>query len=386
MRNFILENFGPIEKADINFGDLTILVGPQGSGKSLSLEVLKLVVDRDHIINMLDRYNYIIGHDRNKILNNYFGEGMASVWTDKTKVEYDNTPFNLSLVARKAKEDTDETLFYVPAQRIMSISDGRPKNFMEFDISSPYVLRMFSETLRLFMQNGLGTSNMLFPIKTRLKSVMKASFNHSIFHNAEVVMDERGGQKKMILHIDDTNVPFMSWGAGQKEFMPLLLSIYCLSGPPSKVVKKEKFKYVVIEEPEMGLHPKAIVSVILQLLELMQSGYKLIVTTHSSVFLDFAWAFNFLKTRSNQFPQALCDLFDVKEGSSMAKILGEISTKDIKTYFYHLNDRNGKVTTQDISSLDVSSDNEFTSEWGGLSSFSTKASEIVSKYVCDDEE
>lgn len=381
MHNFVLENFGPIKKADLDFGDLTILVGPQGSGKSLSLEVLKLVIDRDHIINMLDRYNYILGHDKNRILNNFFGEGMASIWTDETKVVYDNRSFTSSAIPKKAKEDVDETMFYIPAQRIMSISDGRPKNFMEFDISSPYVLRMFSETLRLFMQNGLGTSNMLFPIQTRLKRVMKKSFDHSIFHNAKVMMEERSGQKKMVLKINDTSVPFMSWSAGQKEFMPLLMAIYCLSGPPSKVVKKEKFKYVVIEEPEMGLHPKAIVSIILQLLELMESGYKLIVTTHSSVFLDFAWAFNFLKKNAASFSKALRELFEVNEGTSVANMLEKVTKKEIKTYFYNLNDVDGKVSTQDISSLDVSSDNELTSEWGGLSSFSSKASEIVSKYA-----
>ena len=62
-----------------------------------------------------------------------------------------------------------ETLFYIPAQRILSVSDGRPKPFMEFDSSAPYVLRQFSETLRQLLQNGMGKSESIFPISNRLK-------------------------------------------------------------------------------------------------------------------------------------------------------------------------------------------------------------------------
>jgi predicted ATPase len=38
-------NFGPIKSADVEFGDLTVLVGPQATGKSIFLQLLKLLVD-----------------------------------------------------------------------------------------------------------------------------------------------------------------------------------------------------------------------------------------------------------------------------------------------------------------------------------------------------
>ena len=31
MKKFVVQNFGPIEDATVDFGDLTILVGPQAS-------------------------------------------------------------------------------------------------------------------------------------------------------------------------------------------------------------------------------------------------------------------------------------------------------------------------------------------------------------------
>ena len=383
MKKFCIQQFGPIENCSVDFGDLTILVGPQASGKSLFLETLKLIVDRDSIINTLDKYNYIIEHDTEKILNTYFGEGMATIWNEKSELSYDGNTYMKTWLPPKAK-GSDDTLFYVPAQRILSISDGRPKNFMEFDNTSPYILRSFSETLRLFMQYGIDNSDVLFPIQTRLKGFQKRLFDTSIFHNAKIVMEERAGQKKMLLNIGNVKIPFMAWSAGQKEFMPLLLAFYCLSGPPSKIVKKEKYKYVVIEEPEMGLHPAAIISVILQLVELMQKyGYQVIVSTHSPVFLEFAWAFNLIKENKGKRNKALLEIFSIPQNSIIQEGLFE---KKVKTYYFKRNSKTGKVVSQDISSLDVTDTNQEIADWGGLSEFSSKVSEIVSKYMIDDEE
>ncbi len=380
MEHLQIQNFGPIKNVDVEFGDLTLLVGAQASGKSLSLELLKLLLDRDHIISVLDRYNYIWGHDTKKILDMYFGEGMNAVWRDDSRVMLDGISYSKTWIPKKPNGN-DESMFYIPAQRILSIADGRPKNFMEFDNSSPYVLRMFSETLRLFMQNGMGASNVIFPLKNRLKGGLKGSFNKTIFHDGKVIMEETSGQKKMKLSVGNMNIPFMAWSAGQKEFMPLLLAFYCLSGPPSKVVKREKYKYVVLEEPEMGLHPKAILSVLLQVIELMQSGYKVIVSTHSTILLEFAWAFNSLKSIGDDTGnKPLCEIFNINETSSVANMLeGLLENKMIKTYFFkHVN---SKVVSQDISALDPGSLDTEMAEWGGLSEFSSHVSDVISKYM-----
>lgn len=212
--------------------------------------------------------------------------------TNVTNVKLDGEDITRLLGAPMDKPSTghSESVFYIPAQRILSIADGRPKNFMEFDLSTPYILRYFSETLRVFIQGGLGNPDVIFPMKNRLKNGVRESINNSIFHNGQIIIDQSGGQRKMKMLVDGVKLPFMAWSAGQKEFMPLLLAFYCLSGPPSAVVNKDGYKWVIIEEPEMGLHPRAIESIIIEIIELMQMGYKVIISTHSSVFLDFAWA------------------------------------------------------------------------------------------------
>lgn len=377
-----IKNFGPIKSVNVDFGDLTILIGPQASGKSLFLELFKLVQDKTYVTELLRRYNYILSKtDVNPFLDYYFGEGLHSLFREDTEVYRTDKKFSPKDLLRKPRANQlyRETVFYVPAQRILGISDGRPKNFMEFDSSAPFVLKNFSETLRVFIQSGLGNPDVIFPMRSRLKGAVRNSIDKSVFHGAKVVIDQSSGQRKMKLHVGEVNLPFMTWSAGQKEFMPLLLAMYCLSGPPTSVINKEDYKWVIIEEPEMGLHPRAIETVILQIIELMQSGYKVIVSTHSPTLLEFAWVFESLKNVSSaQLHDALCELFDIEKGSTTAKVFDGLQGKISKTYFF-CSGKDG-VESTDISTLDVGDENQMVAEWGGLSAFSGKASEVVSKF------
>lgn len=382
METLNVSNFGPVKSANVSLGDLTILVGPQASGKSLFLELFKLIKDRKYIVSDLRDYNYILTKaNPDLVLDNYFGMGLHSLFHSDTEVECSGVKFNISNLTKMQSSSarTVESVFYVPAQRILSISDGRPKNFMEFDNTAPYVLRRFSETLRVFIQSGLGNPDTIFPMKNRLKGDVKRSISKSIFHTARVIIDQSTGQRKMVLDIDGMKLPFMTWSAGQKEFMPLLLALYCLTGPPTSVIDKVNYKWVIIEEPEMGLHPRAIKAIILEIMELIQAGYKVIISTHSSMFLEFAWTCASLDNLSRKdFGKALCELFDIGNDSTSANIFDNIHDKAIKTYFFAAKD-NG-VTVEDISSLDIDFSPEFENQWGGLSDFSNRVSDIVSKY------
>ena len=382
MEEITIKKLGPIKDIRISLGDLTILTGVQASGKSLFLQMLKLLIDKNHIAKTLNQYNYVLTKNPQNILNVYLGEGMADIWTDETIVIADGKPYKKDFLLSAFAKAKEEKLFYIPAQRILSIADGRPKNFMEFDLATPYVLRFFSETLRLFFQNGMGEEHTLFPVSYRLKSTLRKSFNKNIFHDGEIVIDERSGQKKMRMKIGNMSLPFMTWSAGQKEFMPLLMAFYCLSGPKQRIVNREQYEYIVIEEPEMGLHPQAIQAVILQIIEFLQMGYKVIVSTHSPVLLEFVWAYNLLKeipktVRKN----ALYELFNISKQQTTRTFFDTIFDKSIKTYYFSRKDSG--VTSVDISNLDVYSENVDISEWGGLSQFSTKTSEVISKYIAE---
>lgn len=377
-----INHFGPIKEAHLRFGDLTVLIGAQASGKSLCLQLMKLLLDKRYVAATMDKYNYVIAKNPDNILNFYFGDGLAKMWTEETVITDGVNIYKKSGLLGKGNPNAQEQLFYIPAQRIISISDGRPKNFMEYDSSTPFVLRQFSETLRMFFQYGLNGNKVVFPIGYRLKSGVKTSLQKNIFHDGRVTVDDRSGQKKMQLSVGDMNIPFMAWSAGQKEFMPLLMAFYCLSGPPQNVIDRSQYRYVVLEEPEMGLHPRAIQSVLLQTMELVQNGYKVILSTHSQVLLEFVWAFNTIKDSAASVAQKeklLQKMFGVERYESIGNMLDGIFGKEINTYYF--TDKGDGVVSVDISSLDVSSDDTDISEWGGLSQFSGRTSDIVSQII-----
>ena len=382
MEQFSIKNLGPISEASVEFGDLTFLVGPQATGKSLFLETLKLVIDGGHIARTLDTYSYATGRVEN-ILNAYYGDGMSKLWREDTSATYEGRTYSGTswLLEKDHEPSPKESLLYIPAQRILSISDGRPKNFMEFDAATPYVLRHFSEALRLFFGQITLMGDGVIGFKSDVggahhQTILYSRAEQEIFNHADITIEEDRGQKKLFQRIDGMRVPFMSWSTGQKEFIPLLFVFY-------RLVDGEPYKYVIIKEPEMGLHPRAINTIILQLLIFMQAGYRIIVSTHSPMFLEFAWAFNFLKSlKTAHFNEALAEILSMNKWEK--GMTDKVSTKTIKTYFFQRNS-DGKVSTKDISSLDVDDDDTIVSEWGGLSSFASKASEVVSKYAPDDE-
>ena len=107
INNFKIYNLGPLGTVDIDLGDLTILVGPQASGKSIALETLKLAVDHNSVIGNLNRYNYTLGHNIDNLLNVYYGDGMASIWTDETSVMLDGHGLTKEQISSRNNDDSE---------------------------------------------------------------------------------------------------------------------------------------------------------------------------------------------------------------------------------------------------------------------------------------
>ena len=95
MKNIKVTNLGQIKKADINFGDLTLFVGPQATGKSILLQSIKLIIDYPKILADLDHNGYDIFSSISNIFEIYFGEGMRNIKTTSTQIFIDNQLIDL---------------------------------------------------------------------------------------------------------------------------------------------------------------------------------------------------------------------------------------------------------------------------------------------------
>ncbi len=375
MRRLTLKNIGPIKSADLTFGDLTVLVGPQATGKSIALQFLKLLVDRGQVLQQLGRYGIDWEGDAGAFLDAYFGEGMRAIWSKSSRVEEDGDPVEIGNLIRKTKPKDDEHAFLIPAQRVLALRNGWPRPFTDYAAGDPFAVRDFSEKLRILVEQEFIGKAMLFPQERRLKSETREMLALHVFGGFGLRVDKLASQKRLVLSEPGSAkpLPYMVWSAGQREFVPLLLGLYWLM-PPTNAPRRGKIDWVMLEEIEMGLHPRAINVVLLMVLELVTRGYKVCLSTHSPQVLEALWAIARLR-EAGADPKLLLAVFKAETSPSMQKLAKQVFEKSLKVHYF---DRDQGRTT-DISSLDAASESGATADWGGLAEFSTTANEAVAR-------
>jgi hypothetical protein len=374
----LLENIGQIRKAEVTFGDLTVLVGPQATGKSIFLQFLKLLVDPGHVLAELKRYGLDWGRKVEAFFDIYFGEGMQIVWRPKeSRVVFNENDFDLHDLVSRQRRDKEESLFYIPAQRVLALRDGWPRPFTDYNPGDPFAVREFSEKLRLLMEQEFRLVSQLFPQFKRLKREFRDALQRTVFAGFGLTIDKYRSQKRLVLGGQNTTLPYMVWSAGQREFVPLLLGFYWLL-PPARGKRRASLEWVVIEELEMGLHPLAIEVTLLLVLDLLARGYKVCLSTHSAHVLEFVWALRVFQEYHAQ-PEALLELFNTRKSPQMLKLSKNVLEKIAKVYYFE--PETGQ--TRDISNLDPGSSAAFEAGWGGLSEFSGRVADVVARVVAN---
>lgn len=375
MKNLKLTSLGQIPEADITFGDLTVFVGEQASGKSILLQLVKLILDRDDITRTLKKHGFDWHGKTEHFLSLYFGEGMEKIWsTTATKITVDNEMFELDEVLAKKHKKKAESLFLIPAHRAMTLKDGWPRAFTDYAIGDPYVVKQFSEHLRLLleMSSGFG-EDIIFPQTGRMNKTIRDTIGENIFGGAQVKLDRSGLRKRIVLDVAGSYLPFMTWSTGQREFVPLLMGLY-QSMPSGGTRKKNNLNWVVIEEPEMGLHPQSISVLFIILFELLRRGYKVIVSTHSSQLPELIWAIQLL-VKWNVGPTYLLKLLDLNVTPFSTKLTKTVfEERTFRTYYFSPHNE-----VKNISTLDAEDPDEAVSDWGGLTLFSTKVADVISE-------
>lgn len=372
-----IANFAHIRDARLTLGDLTVLVGPQGAGKSLALQWLKVGMDGRQVLDALRA----AGHSTDKpevVVDLIFGTGMAPAWRDDSNVSLDGraiSPKSLSRVGNGS-----ERLFFVPAHRSMLISDGWAAPFQKLGSDTPAVARLFSQNLfDRFSGKDAGT---LFPVEKRLKKEIREQIDAAVFHGGKVGIEEdaQHARRLRLVH-EGMHLPFMTWTAGQREFTPLLLALYHLL-PSTKLRKRKETEWVVLEEPEMGLHPQAITAVMLLVLDLLWRGYRVVLSTHSPHVLTMVWMMQQLKTHKARW-QLVCEAFNV--GASLQRVAEAALAKDYRAHLFDFDETGKTVFSKEISTLDPSAEDEREAGWGGLTAYSSRFGDAVRKAVNEGE-
>lgn len=367
-----ISQFAHIENVDLELGDLTVLVGPQGSGKSLALQLFKLAHDKYEIVSAL-RDAAEVFDDPSRFLDLYLGRGMSNGLRADTTIAVNGKTVNINRIARSRKSAGAGRVFYIPAQRALLLVDGYPIPFKRLTSDTPTVARLFSETLLKLI--SARRDNHLFPGGRGLKIDYKFAVDHAVYHGGIFGISEASGRYEVTLSFNDgTNLPFMAWTAGQREFTPLLLGLSQLF-PVHPATKVAGIDWVVIEEPEMGLHPQALTAVLLLVMELLWRGYRVIISTHATLVLDVIFTLRTLSERTKRAPEGLFEAFGVRQYAAMQHVLDAALRCSYRTFLLDFEGK--KVFSKDISALDPSSDDLMEAEWGGLTGFSSKFNRVL---------
>ena len=335
-------------------------------------------MDPNHILGVFEQQNVVFNRDPAAVLNGFYGRGMADMLKDSPNVTWKRQCYELQALTKfkKPKSSQIERLFYIPAQRIVSLPSGVSQTFGSFNFGDPYVLRYFAHQVHNLLQNEFRSTARLFPAKGRLNEVLEKPILENLFGGAQLAVEPKDFTKTLMLEIDGLSegLLFLAWSAGQREFVPLLLGLYWLC-PAGKVSKRDHIEWVVIEEPEMGLHPRAVSTFLLLVLELLKRGYKVVISTDSTVVLDLIWAVREIQ-ECDGTEADVRGLFELNSNPTTKQIAESALVKDYRVYFFE----QGKAA-QEISSLDPGSENEAIANWGDLNGFAGRSAEAVAKAV-----
>jgi hypothetical protein len=138
---------------------------------------------------------------------------------------------------------------------------------------------------------------------------------------------------------------------------------------------------VIIEEPEMGLHPQAITVFLLLALDLLWRGYRVVLSTHSPHVLTAIWMLRRAQKHRARW-QLICQAFNVRTSPQLQTVAESALTKRYGVHVLEF-DKAGKVHSRDISTLDPEAEDEGKSGWGGLTGFSSRFGDAVRTAVAE---
>ena len=262
MEKLSIRNFGPIEKADIDLKRITVLIGPQGSGKSTIAKIIGAYGDYTKLLKkdwLADVFIEKLKEDYG--LNSYFGRG-TKISLKNANGEFDID--NSAAVTMVNEEDVPygykiPESIYIPAERVLiPLITENSFLFIREKISMPKYITDF----------GILFQNARKNIKEHTIDFLDG-VTYSYDDNIDKVKLKNG---KVITLSESSN--------GIQTTLPLLIAVRYLSERAG--AKKGKNISFSIEEPELSLFPSTqneLLKFILQLI--LPLDYHLVITTHS---------------------------------------------------------------------------------------------------------
>ncbi|MDY4388100.1 AAA family ATPase [Pectobacterium aroidearum] len=276
LTNISISNFKSLEDESLDLKPLTILTGTNSSGKSSVIQAIMLVLKYSSTPNMysmeeLTRYLNNFSAIRNKKVN--AKEIKISIIDDTKTSEVVITPDVISgsgfmeYVYEPIGDNDKKELLYLNANRMgaqeqVAVTERRVGNAGEFLFST------FDKIKSLPLSDCL----VKFPDSKTIAYQLAEWMSFISGTDSELITENSGEKIKVSFKIKDLegSVSPFNLGAGMSYLSKVL--IICLMA--------KKGDLILIENPEVQLHPKAQAQLGVFLTHIAKSGVQLIVETH----------------------------------------------------------------------------------------------------------
>lgn len=340
METIYIENFAGIKKMDFDFKSINVLIGPQGSGKSVTVKLLYFFKNFiNEIVKNIENEESKRDLDKNQkeIFINFFPK---ETWPkDNFTITYTNNATSISL-----KKDDSKIIFeysdnltkllkkgkkIYTAEKLKLIEDHKISSFRikrelstkinkciqdELGVESTYEQffipagRSFFANIQSTIFSFLSDNRSLDPFLIEFGSFyesLKRYYNDVItnsgnYNNSQQRQDKefdelisqilnssylREKEKDFLLHKDNRKVNLTNASSGQQETLPLIIILKALN-----YINSSGGGFTLyIEEPEAHLFPtaqKKIIELLARTFNNKNRNFQIFITTHSPYILS----------------------------------------------------------------------------------------------------
>ena len=248
----LVSGINPIKQSNFNVADVTIVIGPNGSGKTILATILYSAIETfqrfsaERLKSMNDEVMKMIATTFSEILaKNYVDIYSISNGNAKIVIEDDNAHVSFDISDKNINVEISD---YSIIEHIRSLNPiFLPVNRVDAN----------SDDLISMIINSWLTISKIY--KPRVVEATRLGLSLII----------KDGE--LFVKFDNKEVPFSQLSYGFKQLVPIILV-------------SESFNFILIDEPTLDLHPDMQVRLANYLYDLVENGKKLFITTHSDIF------------------------------------------------------------------------------------------------------
>lgn len=258
-----IKAFGPLKEVEISLSQINILIGKNGSGKSVLAKIITIVLDfKNHVIDQASFFQKFQDFNINYI-------------TKETVIQFFVNQ-NIILELKNNHFDTigkfDEPILQeVILRGQLSIIDSQ-KLTSQYIPAERNLISLFSKSLSSFIVSGIPLPKFLLHFSSQYEKA-RQEIKELEFLDMKYI----NNGKDIIYYNKEEYLDLEHSSSGIQSSLPLYLTVKYFA---------KKHKSIIIEEPELNLFPKAQFDIIEYILKQVSQENDLFMMTHSPYILS----------------------------------------------------------------------------------------------------